>query len=335
VNDGFELPDIPDLATHPHDALFKHVFSQLDYASDCFRNHLPAEVVRLIRFEELALVPGSFVKTSLKQSHSDLLFSAPIVTSEGEREILLHLVFEHQTTVDPTMPLRILGYKLEIWQRHEREHGLPLPPVMGLVLHQGPDEWTVSTRFSDLFDLPAEAAETLLPYLPQFRHALLDLSQFDPANGDNDERVKVVLQLMKLARKKQALEFFAWLVEVLPTLPANLPDPLVTVALLYALSADNSLDIEAIANTVRDKKTISEITMNAIEKLRAEGEAKGKAEGKAEGKATGIWIGKVQVMQEFLKLSEPTQDELSALSVGELEALYHELQVRYDASFKG
>ena len=81
------------------------------------------------------------------------------------------------------------------------------------------------------------------------------------------------------------------------------------------------------AHTVRDKKSLSKITMNAIEKL--------KAEGKAEGKATGIWIGKVQVMQEFLKLSEPSLDELSKLSVGELEALYHELQGRYDASFKG
>ena len=46
-----------------------------------------------------------------------------------------------------------------------RDHPLPLPPVLGFVLHLGPVPWNVSTSFEHLFDLPPEAAEALLPYL--------------------------------------------------------------------------------------------------------------------------------------------------------------------------
>jgi len=71
--------------------------------------------------------------------------------------------------------------------------------------------------------------------------------------------------------------------------------------------------------------------MNAAEKLIA----KGKAEGKAEGESKGIWIGRIQLIQEFLGTQSPEQADLSALSVAELESLFQELQSRYNADFKG
>ena len=37
----------------------------------------------------------------------------------------------------------------------------------------------MSPCFEDLFDLPEDLREVLLPYLPKFRHLLLDLSQSD------------------------------------------------------------------------------------------------------------------------------------------------------------
>ena len=67
-------PDFLDLATHPHDAFFKQVFSQPEHAVAFFKSHLPGEVVELVRWDELRLLPGSFVNTDLRQAHSDLLF---------------------------------------------------------------------------------------------------------------------------------------------------------------------------------------------------------------------------------------------------------------------
>ncbi len=51
------------------------------------------------------------------------------------------------------MPLRLLFYTAEILFKHHKSHGLPLPPVLPFVFHQGPERWNVSTAFDDLFQL--------------------------------------------------------------------------------------------------------------------------------------------------------------------------------------
>ena len=184
--------------TQPNDAYFKAVFSDLRLARPFFKRRLPQELSTQMDWSTLALKPGSYVKRSLQQSQSDLLFSVRM----GEQSVLLYLLFEHQTTVDPTMRLRLLGYMLEILQTHQREHGLPLPAVLPLVLNQGPERWTVSTCFEDAFALP-ETAVGLLRYLPKFEHALIDLTQLDPDQDEDHAELKVALQLMKMARMKQ------------------------------------------------------------------------------------------------------------------------------------
>ena len=194
-------------AAHSHDGFFKAVFSHPEHATAFFKSHLPAALTAHIDWDSLTVLPGSFVKTSLQQVHSDLLFSVRI----GEKEILLYLLFEHQSTPDPTMPLRVLGYQTEIFTQHHKMHGFPLPPIVSFVFHQGPDAWNVSTAFEDLFELPEEASAALLPFLPKFHHALLDLTRFDPTTGEDDARLHAVLQLMKLARRKELLRFFQWL----------------------------------------------------------------------------------------------------------------------------
>ncbi len=155
-----ENPDKPaDHATKTHDGFFRAIFSQPEHAREFFKSHLPPEIAKRVEWESLAVMPGSFVKANLRQVHTDLIFSVRI---DG-RESLLYLLFEHQSKPDPAMPLRMLVYVLEILLEHYEAHGLPLPPVLPFVLNQGPAEWTVSSDFETLFDLPADLAEILLP----------------------------------------------------------------------------------------------------------------------------------------------------------------------------
>ncbi|MFN0075701.1 MAG: Rpn family recombination-promoting nuclease/putative transposase [Prosthecobacter sp.] len=326
-------PDL--LASQPNDAYFKEVFSQPEYAAAFFRQHLPADVAAGIDWASLTLLPSSFVQQSLHQAHADLLFTA----SAGACELRLYLLFEHQTTPDMLMPLRLLGYVLAILQQHEQEHGLPLPPVLPFVLHQGPEAWTVSTRFEDLFALPPQYAEALLPYLPKFRHALLDLSRFDPAQDEHDAQIRVVLQLMKLAREKRLMEFFAWLAA---DFIGSLPESLLRTSLLYALHADMNLDVEQIAHTLELNHELREAAMSTAQKLiaqgkaegEASGEARGRQEGRLEGEMVGLWLGKVQVLQELMGLPVTPREELADLAVAELESRFQELQRRYESQFK-
>ena len=84
-------------AAHTNDGFFKAVFSQPEHATAFFKSHLPPALAAKMDWNSLGVLPGSFVKTSLQQVHSDLLFSVRV----GERETLLYLLFEHQSSPDP------------------------------------------------------------------------------------------------------------------------------------------------------------------------------------------------------------------------------------------
>lgn len=306
-------------AAHTNDGFFKAIFSQPEHATAFFKSHLPPAITALIDWTTLTVLPGSFVKSSLQQVHSDLLFSVRI----GERKMRLYLLFEHQSTPDSTMPLRLLGYVTEILIRHHEAHGFPLPPVLPIVFHQGPESWNISTAFEDLFELPAEIAADLLPFLPKFHHALLDLTRFDPITEENDTRLRIVLQLMKLARQKELLRFFQWLAGFSAK---DLPDNLLGLMLLYALHSDSDLDAKKIYHSLSTNPELKRNAMSVAEKL--------KAEGRVEGRVEGLWIGKIQTLEEFLALDVSSDEILGRLSLEALEAMYLRLHGEYEARFK-
>ena len=308
---------------HLHDGFFKAVFSEPERATAFFKSHLPAEIVAQIAWPSLTFVPGSFVKTSLAQLHSDLLFSVRI----GDRETLLYLLFEHQSTPDPAMPLRLLAYLTEIFTRHHKTHGLPLPPVLPLVFHQGPETWDISTQFEALFELPENLAAALLPFLPRFQHALLDLTLFDPATEESDTQIRVVLQLMKLARQKEILRYFPWLASI-PT--TNLPQGLLELLLLYAFHSDSDLDAREIYLSLDTNPDLKKNIMSVAEKLKAEG----RVEGLVAGQEKGSWIGQIRAFEEFLALPLTSSETLASLTIEALESRHRHLHQEYRLRFK-
>jgi predicted transposase/invertase (TIGR01784 family) len=315
-----EAPEEPlTPAAHTNDGFFKAVFSQPEHAIALFKSHLPPAIAAKMDWNSLKVLPGSFVKSSLQQVHSDLLFSVRI----GGCETLLYLLFEHQSSPDPAMPLRLLGYATEIYTKHHKAHGFPLPPVLPFVFHQGPETWNVSTAFEDLFALPDEIAADLLPFLPKFHHALLDLTRFDPATEEDDTRMRVVLQLMKLARQRELLRFFQWLAGFSPH---ELPDNLLGLMVLYALHSDSDLDVEKIYHSLSSNPELEKNTMSVAEKLIAQG--------RVEGRVEGLWIGKIQAYEEFLGETQTAREILEAMPLPDLEAFHQKLHRDYEVRFK-
>ena len=310
-------------ASFPNDAFFKEMFSDPPRAIAFFQSHLPPAIVAKVDWPTLKVLPSSFIKSGLQQVSADLLFAVKI----GDVDSLLYLLFEHQSTVDPSMPLRMLGYVFEILLQHHKEHGLPLPPVLPFVFHQGPDRWNVSTAFEDLFEFPDDLAADLLPFLPKFHHALLDLTRYDPTQDEDDRQLQMILHLMKLSRKRQVLQFFRWLAETLidPT-----PDDLIRRMLLYAIHSDSDLDTEKIYHSLASNPELRNNAMSLAEKLIA----KGRDEGRSEGRSEGYWLGRIQSLEEFLDEPQSSQEVLSAMNLAELEARHQQLHREYQRRFK-
>src|SRR5947209_13966646 len=105
-------------APSPHDALFKATFSKLRHARALLRAALPQALAKAASWSTLRLIPGSFVNEALRARHTDLLFSVRM----RRRPVYLHLLFEHQSTAERWMLLRLLQYMLQIWLEHLAAH---------------------------------------------------------------------------------------------------------------------------------------------------------------------------------------------------------------------
>lgn len=307
------------LATAPHDSFFKLVFARPERAAALFQRHLPPGTAAVIDWSTLTAEPASFIKTSLHRRQSDLLFSAQ--SSHGGRQVFFHILFEHQSTVDPAMPLRLLAYMVEIWTHFAETHpGEPLPVVVPFLLHQGPDRWTVSPQFVRQFGLPEDLEAELRRYVPDFTHVLLDLTQRDPANEEEHPELQTVLLLMKMARERDDMtRFLRWLLEQ----TAPLAEHLLRACLTYSLHADTDLDFGLMDGILGKHPKLKEPVMSTAMKLIAQGEAR------------GIWIGKLQNLQEMMNLPVTDKEDLQDHDVAALKSLFHALQREYNERFKG
>ena len=92
--------------------------------------------------------------------------------------------------------------------------------------------------------------------------------------------------------------------------------------LLYALHADSDLDAEKIYHSLSNIPELEKNTMSVAEKLIAQ------------GREEGLWIGRIQLLEEFLELPPRSGESLAALSLEELKALQERLHQEYELRFK-
>ncbi len=269
----------------PHDALFKSVFEQPEHAAAELQHVLPTELVAAIDWRTLALEPGSFVDEDLAERHTDLLFSA----QAGER-VLVYLLFEHQSTMDAAMPLRLLRYMVRIWTRHlETQPGQPLPLIIPALLAQVPGGWTVPRRFSAMFSAPAQELGNAV--LPEFAYAVDDLHRIsDDGLRSRALPVEATLALwaMRDARDRAAtrrhLAGWADEFEALARTPGG--EDAISLLLRYIASTSGDLQLSEFRDILGGRAPTAEaISMTIAELLESQYLAKRDAEARLAAEA--------------------------------------------------
>ena len=160
--------------THPHDALFRYTFSQPEYAAQLIRGNLPGAIAERIDWASIKDVSGSFIDKESAWRHTDLLFQASL----SGRDAYVYLLFEHQSTSEPLMALRMVGYLVRIWEKivKDKPNAKAIPAVIPLVLYHGKEGWHAAKSFGDLIDIDEQTKRAMGALIPDFRYILDDLS---------------------------------------------------------------------------------------------------------------------------------------------------------------
>jgi len=280
----------------PHDQLVRFTFEHPERAAAELRAVLPPQVVAQIDWSSLRRESGSVVDAELRESQSDLLFSARL---HGGEPLLLYLLLEHQSTVDRWMALRMLQYvvrQLVHW-RQEHPKSEVLPVIIPVVMYHGARRgWTAARRLEELFPLPeGEVKEWWRGVVPRFEYLLDDLTR------EREEAlrtrwgpplVRLVLLLLRGGRsRKLAQRLLAWrglFAEVYATPEGPAALGAVVHYLLEVGDPEARQSVRRVIHSVAGEKRAEEWMKTRGLTLREEGRAAGLEEGRAMERAEGV-----------------------------------------------
>jgi hypothetical protein len=261
----------------PHDALVRAIFGQPQYAAEELRDVLPRGLLGELVLETLAPVEGSFIDEGLRESSADLLFTVGLRSGGAA---LVYVLFEHQSTLDERMPLRLLRYQTRIWERHAAEHPdePKLPPIVPLLLHHGPKPWPWQPSYSSVLAVDERQRAAFGGKLLEFEFVLDDLAwQSDSEILGRASDAIVRLTLLSLRNGRSHPRLFELVADAMHAMQRELRGPAIVPAISrlarYALEVGEvppevirSAFANALAPEIR-----SETMVTAADVLRAEG----------------------------------------------------------------
>lgn len=188
----------------PHNNFFHFALSHLPNARGLIETQLSQAALAELDLGSLQLLPGSFIDPDLSEKFSDLLFSVNLNAERSagmKDEVLVYFLFEHKSQSDPLTVLQLLSYIVRIWEKRLRD-GVPLCPVVPLVVYHGEAGWTAARSMAEL--IPASAG--LAEYQIRFQPLLLDLSRLDDDQIAGEPLLRNTLRLLKYSRSKQLVD---------------------------------------------------------------------------------------------------------------------------------
>jgi hypothetical protein len=270
------------VTTTPHDALFKAAFSKLRHARGLLRELLPAAVGRRLTWSTLRLESGVAVgDEDLDEQRMDLVYSV----RAGRRRVVIYVLAEHQSKVDPWMVFRLLCYLVAIWKGFRVQHprARRLPPIIPIVVHHSRTGWTAPVSFEELLDADAALLDALGLSVPRFQFLLDDLSVQSDAALRSRRRMtsggRVAILSLKHGRAPIAVR-----IRVLsPDGRARSARDVLAIVLRYILETTGAKPAQVrglLARQVGRKE--AERMLTAADRLRREGAAEGEVKGKRE-----------------------------------------------------
>lgn len=294
-----------------HDALVRRVLGDLATAGAWLQARLPEDMVQRLDFATLQLQPGMFVDEELRRSETDVLFR---VRHKSGRSVFVYVLVEHQSTVDFWLRLRLLRYHARIWEQERMRQPAvhELLPIVSVVLHHGPREWTPSSRFEDLYN--AEVRN--LPGICRFGHVLVELHRMRLEDARGDAYSRAMEMLLSDHGRTQAVRLMRLLPPLFPAIRATAggSHKVVTLLRYYSIEYGGTMRNELTAEVERYQEryglvglTREDVTMLEIleakreQQGREQGREQGLEQGREQGLEQGLAAGRIATVESMLE----------------------------------
>ena len=199
----------------PHDNAYKHLFSHPQAVRDLLRGFVQEDWVALLDYGSLEKVNGSYVSDDLRDRQDDIVWRIRMQQPDADEPaewLYVYLLLEFQSSNDPYMALRMLGYVALLYQdlvKSGQVEAGALPAVFPLVLYNGERPWRAEREVQRLIErVPA----SLAAYRPRLRYFLLDEGRLSEASLDQpDNAVASVVRIERSASPQELADLIGGL----------------------------------------------------------------------------------------------------------------------------
>ena len=302
---------MPEKLPNPHDAFFRQSFARRETARQFLIQFLPSDVCACLDFSSLHLTKESFIDSDLRTSQSDLLFEVTLADDsdnpESAKAGFIYVLFEHKSTPEKTTPLQLLRYMVRIWE-HSQKQGIPLRPVVSVIVYHGVQEWTTARNLRQLIDCPPE----MLRYTPDFVSHLIDLGCYNDQDLPKEQVTQATLLLLKyIARSDLADQLGNILVLLKEFLNQNDGVESLRAFLVYVALGTKQVDREQLRLEIvraygpKGAEIMGTIAEEWVEAGRREGLEKGLEQGLEKGLEQGLEQGLRAGIRAIIELRFP------------------------------
>ena len=319
------------MVNNHHDTGYKELFSYPEFVQQLIEGFAPAEIARLMDFSTLKSQSGNYITPLFEEKIEDVVWSVNVNWQGMTQEVYLYILLEFQSSVDRTMPVRLMHYAAcfysELLKQKVITPGQGLPPVFPVVLYNGSERWTASL---DLYDMIMPEPPGLLQvYQPRMRYYLVDEGRYtDEQLGLVQSPLSGVFSIEKASTNRQGLQQAVDRIVAIIQADSHKEriDKIITRWLkrhLQRLGAE--VDLNQLNSLVEDKDMLAENLENWAQQERQVGIQEGEKLGIEKGEKLGI----EKTARNLLKLGVLSDEQIAGatgLALGEVAKLRTEGQ---------
>ena len=279
-----------DKPHHPHDKGYRQLLTNKKTFLELLQTFVGEDWVRDIDEATLTLVDKSYILQDFNDKEADIVYRLRLQGTD----VIFYVLLELQSTVDQTMPFRLLQYMVEIWRdfynnvpKRERRHkGFRLPAIVPAVLYNGKQGWTARRSFREY----QSGHERFSRHLLDFSYILFDVVRY----GEEDLRrvANVVSSVFYLDQAAGPLEVTGRLRMLVDILKGMTPEQFRQVTVWWKNAGVRKLpeslreEVDRVLEKTKPREVENMVTNieRALDKMKRQAKVEGKAEGKAEGR---------------------------------------------------